>query len=105
MKYQRMNQQTSSVNDISSSLATAMDAIPEMTEMKRKIDMHVQIASKILYDIKRRSLDKLQDYEDEIMNSNAPSAAVKADILVYLKGETASDEELIDKIRILTILV
>lgn len=44
-----------------------MDQIPQMTERKRKIDMHVQIASKILSDIKRRGIDKLQDLEDELM--------------------------------------
>ncbi len=40
-----------------------------MTERKKKIDMHVQIASKILSEIKRRGIDKLQDIEDEIMQS------------------------------------
>jgi len=30
-----------------------------MTERKKKIDMHVQIASKILQEIKRREIDKL----------------------------------------------
>jgi hypothetical protein len=38
-----------------------------MTEQKRKIDMHVSIATKILQEIKRREIDKLQDFEDEIM--------------------------------------
>lgn len=40
-----------------------------MTEKKKKIDMHVTVASKILDDIKRRGIDKLQDIEDEIMTS------------------------------------
>jgi hypothetical protein len=31
-----------------------MDLIPQMTERKKKIEMHVQIATKILGEIKRR---------------------------------------------------
>lgn len=44
-----------------------IDAIPQMTEKKRKIDMHVSIATKILQEIKRREIDKLQDFEEELM--------------------------------------
>lgn len=55
------------VSDISSNLTTAIDQLPQMTERKKKIDMHVQIASRILSEIKRRQIDKLQDIEDEIM--------------------------------------
>ena len=47
------------MSDISSNLTEAMDMIPQMTERKKKIDMHVKIASKILGDIKRREIDKL----------------------------------------------
>ena len=36
-----------------------MDAIPAMTERKKKIDMHVSIASAMLHEIKRRGIDKL----------------------------------------------
>ena len=46
---------------------SAIDAIPQMTEKKRKIDMHVSIATKILQEIKKREIDKLQDFEEEIM--------------------------------------
>jgi hypothetical protein len=40
-------------------LNSAIDAIPQMTEKKRKIDMHVSIATKILQEIKKREIDKL----------------------------------------------
>ena len=36
-----------------------MDALPVMTERKKKIDMHVQVASKILQEIKKRELNNL----------------------------------------------
>ena len=47
-----------------------MDALPEMSARKTKIDMHVQIASKILAEIGRRELNNLQDWEDEIMSTH-----------------------------------
>ena len=47
-----------------------MDSIPQMTEQKRKIDMHVSIATKILSEIKRREIDKLQDFEEECMKGS-----------------------------------
>lgn len=56
--------------------------------------MHVQIASKMLSEIKRRSIDKLQDFEDEIMNGTTLSNTCKTDLIQYLQGETASEEEL-----------
>jgi len=39
--YEKMNQTQSSVSAISSALTSAMDALPEMTEKKKKIDMHI----------------------------------------------------------------
>lgn len=64
-----------------------MDAIPIMTEKKKKIDMHVSIASKILYEIKRRGIDKLQDWEDELMKNQCLSSGAKKDLLEWLEEE------------------
>jgi len=70
-EYDKINNSTSAgVQDISLALTTAMDALPAMTEKKKKVDMHVQIASKMLAEIKRRDLDKLEDFEEEIMKSS-----------------------------------
>lgn len=44
-----------------------------MTERKKKIDMHINVATKILGEIKRRAIDKLQDVEEEIMTSKVIS--------------------------------
>jgi sec1 family domain-containing protein 1 len=66
---EKLNQTQSSADAMASALSSAMDALPQMTERKRKIDMHIQIASKILQEINRRELNKLQDWEDEIMTS------------------------------------
>ena len=48
-----------------------MDALPEMTARKAKIDMHVQVANHILKEIGRRELNNLQDWEDEIMTNTS----------------------------------
>lgn len=57
-----------------------MDALPAMTERKKKIDMHVSIASKILHEIKRRGIDKLQDWQDELMKNQSLSSSAKQDL-------------------------
>lgn len=76
-----------------------------MTERKKKIDMHVSIASKILSEIKRRQIDKLQDIEDEIMTSKAMSNATKIEFMNFMKKETDSPEEFLDKMRLLLIFI
>lgn len=50
-------------------MTNAMDALPEMSARKTKIDMHVHIATKILSEIKRRELNNLSEWEDDIMTS------------------------------------
>lgn len=57
-----------------------MDALPAMSEQKRKIDMHVSIASHILSEIKRRKIDALQDWEDELLRSGVLSSSSKTDL-------------------------
>lgn len=83
-----------------------MDALPVMTERKKKIDMHLETASKVLKEIKRRNINNIQDWQDEVMNSSESiSNQTKIDMFNYLKREIASPEEFIDKLRILVILV
>jgi len=74
-----------------------------MTERKKRIEMHVQIASRILADIKRRGIDELQEFEDDIMTTGRLSAANKAKANEMLKKETSKPEEIRDKIRLLLI--
>lgn len=76
-----------------------------MTERKKKIEMHVQIATKILSEIKRRSIDKLQDFEDELMTTGRLSSANRTEIMQYIRRETDKVDEYQDKIRILIIYI
>lgn len=102
-EYDKISSKTSSVHDISSSLTQAMDQIPQMTERKKRIEMHVQIASRILAEIKRRGIDELQEFEDDIMTTGRLSAANKAKAGEMLRKETSKPEEIRDKIRLLLI--
>ena len=75
---------------MSMALTNAMDALPEISARKTKIDMHVHIATKILGEIKRRELSKLSDWEEDIMiNLNSLNVQVRTDLLRYLVRETA----------------
>jgi hypothetical protein len=82
-----------------------MDKIPMMTEKKKKVDMHIQTATKILSEIKRRSIDKLQDFEDELMTSGRLSGQNKVEIMNYLRQESDKQEIFNDKMRLLFISI
>lgn len=43
---------------MSLNLANALDKVPEMTERKKRIDMHTNIATFLMKQIKERSLDQ-----------------------------------------------
>jgi hypothetical protein len=51
-----------------------------MTEQKKKLEMHVKIASKMHEEIKKREIDKLQDIEDEIMKTRKVTGENKTDL-------------------------
>jgi len=74
-----------------------------MTERKKRIEMHVQIASRILAEIKRRGIDELQEFEDDIMTTGRLTAANKVKAGEMLRKETSKPEEIRDKIRLLLI--
>jgi hypothetical protein len=80
-----------------------MDKIPQMTEKKKKLDMHVQTATKILSEIKRRSIDKLQDFEDELMSAGRFTGQNRIEVMNYLKTESDKQEVFNDKMRLIMI--
>ena len=80
-----------------------MDSIPQMTEQKRKIDMHVSIATKILQEIKKREIDKLQDFEEEAMKGTLSNQS-KQLIITYIRREAKENSEKTDKVRLVAIL-
>jgi hypothetical protein len=58
-------------------LAAAINALPEMTEKKRSIDMHTNIATALLAEIKARELDRYYELEDQF-TSQSVSTSIKA---------------------------
>jgi hypothetical protein len=58
-----------------------------------------------LAEIKRRGIDSLQDFEDEIMISGRVSATNKIKMMETLKKETDKSDEFNDKMRLLLILI
>lgn len=97
--------------DIASSLATAMSALPEMTEKKRSIDMHTNIATALVNEIQSRSLDKcseieglydtgtlqtsLQNVKNSILTSNATVAdKTRALVCLYLTKQSMSQQNI-----------
>lgn len=76
-----------------------------MTERKKKIDMHVQMASRILKEIKRREIDKLQDIEDEIMTSKKITSETKMAFMHIMNKETETPQAFLDKMRLLMIFI
>lgn len=105
------------MSDLSSNLTSALDKLPQLTEQKKKVDMHVKIASKVLREIKERQIDELQDIEEEAITSRKLAGKNKQDLLnilaiptpeeVLTSGSTAPDKHLqfLDKLRILVILI
>lgn len=81
-------------------LAAAINALPEMTEKKRSIDMHTNIAMALMSEIKARELDKYYELEDQF-SSQSVGTSIKA--MEELMSETQKGT-LLDKTRALMCL-
>lgn len=85
---------------LATGLAAAMNALPEMTEKKRSLDMHTNIAMALMSEIKAREIDKYYEMEDQF-SSQSVSTSIKA------MDELLSDSQkgtLLDKTRALMCL-
>merc|ERR1711964_583384 len=51
-------------------LAAAINALPEMTEKKRSIDMHTNIANALLNEVRARELDNYYEMEDQFSSQS-----------------------------------
>ncbi|CAE7563716.1 SCFD1, partial [Symbiodinium necroappetens] len=51
-------------------LAAAINALPEMTEKKRSIDMHTNIAHALVAEVKARELDRYYEFEDQLASQS-----------------------------------
>ena len=84
-----------------------------MTEQKKKLEMHVKIASKMHEEIKKREIDKLQDIEDEIMKTRKVTGDNKADLEKILADQASVQADqsapphplFLDRVRLLVIMI
>lgn len=93
-------QQDDAAQGLDKTLMAAMGALPEMTEKKRSIDMHTNIATALLSEVKARELDMYYEMED-LFSSQSLSSSVSQ------LGEVLNDKErgtIVDKTRALMLL-
>ena len=72
------------------SLTSAMSALPQITEMKKVVDMHTTIATTLLNLIKSREIDRFFEIETELN---------LAALTTLLSEESATPDQLIDRAR------
>lgn len=58
------------MGDMTSGLAAAFNAIPEMTERKRSLDMHTNIATALMNEINERDLANYYEMEDQFASQS-----------------------------------
>jgi len=61
---------TDSTGAMNKGLTDAINALPEMTEKKRSIDMHTNIATAMLNEVKARELDRYYEMEDNFASQS-----------------------------------
>jgi len=86
--------------DMAPGLAAAMNALPEMTEKKRSIDMHTNIAMALMSEIKARELDKYYELEDQFTSQSVGTSIKSMDELL----SESQKGTLLDKTRALMCL-
>lgn len=78
-------------------LAAAINALPEMTEKKRSIDMHTNIATALLQEIKARDLANYYEMEDRFVSQSTSTSVSQLEQL-FPDGERGNP---VDKTRAL----
>ncbi|GKB93192.1 sec1 family transport protein SLY1-like protein [Tanacetum coccineum] len=72
-------------------LMNAVNSLPELTERKKLIDKHTNIATALLGEIKERSLDSYVTKENEMMSKGGID---RAELLAVLKGKGTKSDKL-----------
>lgn len=71
-------------------LMSAVNSLPELTERKRMIDKHTNIATALLGEIKSRSLDSFCSMEDKMLSKGS----IDEGLLTHLKGKGTKEDKL-----------
>ena len=65
--------------------------MPALQEKKRICDMHTNLCERITSEVKRRQIDELNSFEEELMQGSL-SAQDRQGILAYLSNKTERDK-------------
>lgn len=89
------------------SLHSAMSALPQITEMKKSVDMHTTIATTLLNIIKSREIDRYYEIEndlnlnsltamlaEEVQNPDAAMDKIRTALLVLLKKDNVPAQKI-----------
>eukprot|EP00397_Hematodinium_sp_SG-2012_P008325 GEMP01008382.1.p1 GENE.GEMP01008382.1~~GEMP01008382.1.p1 ORF type:complete len:610 (+),score=118.78 GEMP01008382.1:120-1949(+) len=84
-----------------SAIGRALNSLPQMTEKKRSIDMHTNLAMALLKEIKARGLDKFYQLENQWSSGASATNSAISELRELLNGEQGT---LKDKTRALMAL-
>jgi len=85
---------------LSPDLMGAINALPEMTEKKRIIDMHTNIATALLGEVKARELDRYYELEDQLSSQSMGTSVSQMEQLLSSRQKGTA----MDKLRALMVL-
>jgi len=82
-------------------LAASINALPEMMDKKRVLEMHTNIATALLNEIKARDLDRLFELEDQFATNSLSSSIPTVEQLLSERNSGGTN---LDKMRALMVL-
>jgi len=85
---------------ITKDLAAAFNSLPEMTEKKRCIDMHTNIATALMNEVNARELHRYYEMEDQFASQSVGTSVSQLEKLLADQGQGT----LLDKTRALMVL-
>eukprot|EP01017_Pseudomicrothorax_dubius_P009066 TRINITY_DN13028_c0_g1_i1.p1 TRINITY_DN13028_c0_g1~~TRINITY_DN13028_c0_g1_i1.p1 ORF type:complete len:598 (+),score=172.54 TRINITY_DN13028_c0_g1_i1:28-1821(+) len=91
--------------EVSENLERALDQVPEMTERKKKLDMHTNIATFLFGEVRDRSLDKLFELETALLFNKKLTSQERTQMLELFSARKPHKESALDKLRLLYIYV
>jgi hypothetical protein len=111
-KMEAINQQGAQVSEsaeqLTSSLASTINELPELQEKKRLIDAHMNIATELLRHIKARGLDSLYSIEESLIEGRSLGKEDKATLAALCSAQPGAaaltPDELQDRLRLLLLL-
>lgn len=53
----------------STNFVDSIEAVPELSEKKNRADLHTNLATKLLDQVKERSIDKIHTFEEDMLHS------------------------------------